>query len=40
MSWLPISSHCFIGTAPFHLEKQLRDGSIPHDLGERLTAED
>jgi hypothetical protein len=23
-----------------HLEKQLSDGSIPHDLGERLTAED
>jgi hypothetical protein len=23
-----------------HLEKQLRDGSIPHDLGDRLTAEE
>ena len=23
-----------------HLEKQFRDGSIPHDLGERLTAEE
>jgi hypothetical protein len=23
-----------------HLEKQLRDGSIPHDLGDRLAAEE